>query len=189
MLSILCFNQEGFLSLIMFGFFLTVFKTDNNSLNTTSEIQTFYFQKNETICDSRIEFASFILWFCPLIQSTLPEFAYGGIVRDSVEGLAEVIAWDLTWSAAPRSETPFLLQSRGSHDQRWSERAGAPLLWIQTDGVVLFCSEKWRFQGDLTVAFKYIKGPTEKLKWDSLQGSVRIGQEEVVLSWKRAYLQ
>lgn len=91
MVGVLYFNQKRGFShfesyFLVFHFKLTAI------LSITSEIQIFCFQNKGTICDSRTKPASFILQFCPLIQSTLPEFAYDGTVRDSVEGLAEVIA-------------------------------------------------------------------------------------------------
>ena len=39
----------------------------------------------------------------------------------------------------------------------------------------LFLPEKTRLQGDLTAAFQYLKGPTEKVGRNSLLGVVVIG--------------
>ena len=40
----------------------------------------------------------------------------------------------------------------------------------------LFSLEKRRLRGDLTVAFQYLKGPTEKMGTNILAGPVAIGQ-------------
>ena len=82
-----------------------------------------------------------------------------------------------TWSCSGRS--------RGG-PQRWSEGWNTSPVrkgwesWSSSAPV-----EKRRLQGDLGVAFQYLKGPTGKLGRDFLSGQVATGQGEMALNWKR----
>jgi len=52
----------------------------------------------------------------------------------------------------------------------------------------LFGLEKRRLQGDLIVAFQYVKGPTRKLERGFLQVLVVTGQGIMALNWRRVDL-
>ena len=87
----------------------------------------------------------------------------------------------------PSTQGHGVVQAGPEEGHKDDQRAETPPLYGKAESSSAPV-EKRRLQGDLGVAFQYLKGPTGKLGRDFLSGQVATGQGEMALNWKRVDL-